>query len=478
MKLSNIKYIMMAMLVVFASCSKEEKAPAVSVEGDLVNFGSLSTIADDSYKEIDTKVEYGELNTEKTKWALRWQEGDKVQITRHGNTIKSVNYIVKPTSDPTKGTLEVESGKEEDKLRWSTGGSSDVFSVAYPADAVVSTLNNEVELQYDMTTSITVVKGSEPTVDMTKSNFRMLNFQSVNRNTTGNVNLISVPATTTLDITIKNTTNAMLSVSRIAISITNTNKYISKEGKVKFRYNSSDNTVSYVQYNDAPDVLSFLVVIANDGGYIDLNPNENIKFKAFIPGIPYNKGDYKIRVSYGSSGKLYSPSTILSKNVKHPLIINASPGEDNEWIGDLPDDMEVIKMNIPGTYYSLSYLYTNMAGQPKVQYRDVIGQWKLGVRAFETPCDYGYDGLIYSTCRGSSKYHDNHEPLTDVLFNKLIEMLKKQPREFAVVINSYKEGYYREGFIKTYDERLQSYVNQNKIIFIRKILIITLKLKI
>ena len=466
MKLSNIKYIMIAMLVAFASCSKEENEPAVSVDGDIVNFGSLSTIADDSYKnaDSDSKVEYGNLVG--SKWELKWNNGDKVKITRHGATAQSVDYIVTPNSDPKTGTLAVDGTAEA--LRWSSTTSEDVFSVVYPTSAIVGIPSNyKVELQYEMYNSFEAVIGGEAAVNM--SNFRMLNFQSVKRDNNA-VNLTSVPATTTLDITIKGPSTDYLPVSRIAIVIDNSKQYISKDGKVSFIYNKNTKAIEYGTYSDAPREISFVYTITNNSGYIDLSSGQYIKFKAFIPGIPYSPGAYKVRVNYGVDGKLYTPKIDLPKNVKHPLSITATKGDDSGWIGDLPDDMKVIDMSIPGSFMSTSYLFTSGGVQPCAQLIGIADQWKHGIRVFHVPCDYEWDVFskywIVSAGRGSTGVFKNSEVLTEELFDRVITLLDKQQREFAIIINPYckskiysstNHGYFKDG----YDEFIKKYVNSH-----------------
>lgn len=446
MKLLNIKYYIVAILIIFASCSKEENKLDVSVNGDddFVNIGSLYTSSDNSYNTIitaDTKVEYGSLNATSNKWALKWSSGDKVKITRHGKVAQSQDYIVTPTGDGKSASVQI-NGKEEDRLRWSTGASSDIFSIAYPSNAVVGRPSNfEVELQFDMKSSIEAVIDGESSVDMSK--FRMINFQSVNRGD-NSVNLTTVPATTTLDITIKGPSSGYLPITRIVIAINNSNKYISKEGKVKYKYNNGK--LEYGTYSDAPEQVIFLVTLTNKGEYIDLYSGHSIRFKTFIPGIPYNSGDYKVSVNYGATGKEYSPTKTLSENVMHPLIINASSGDDTGWIEDLPDDMKVKDMSIPGSYLCLSYMYSLPASHPITQELDVSKQCEVGIRVFHQSCTYYQNqsddlgkGKITGAARGYGVNAYIGENINKDILYKLIDYLKKHPKEFFIVINNYYE---------------------------------------
>lgn len=126
----------------------------------------------------------------------------------------------------------------------------------------------------------------------------------------------------------------------------------------------------------------------------------------------------------------------LVKRINVPAHFTAS-----QWLNHMNDNVLLSQLSIPGTGNSYSYTYSgNDSIKYKAQMQDIEHQWNLGVRAFEVTAErnegsgkssFGKGGLILDNSTLSST------TVGDAV-NEVYGMLKKYPKEFAMMIISYQ----------------------------------------
>ena len=158
-----------------------------------------------------------------------------------------------------------------------------------------------------------------------------------------------------------------------------------------------------------------MLIRGNDGGYIKLTPGQSLFFTVFVrPGADINLKD--IKVSYGpdklslktkrlgtddSADKMiYSLKKTSITGLRLPYTKEAITLNYEKWMAQLKDETKISELSILGTGGSFSASYSgsnssNFKQQTLPVFTETdgngnvtkVGQWDLGVRAFEMACD-------------------------------------------------------------------------------------------
>lgn len=143
----------------------------------------------------------------------------------------------------------------------------------------------------------------------------------------------------------------------------------------------------------------------------------------------------------------------LVQDIKVPSNFTA-----NQWLNHMNDEVLLSQLSIPGTGNSYSYTYSG-SGNDTIKYKaqslNIEHQWNLGVRAFEVTAErnegsgkssFGKGGLILDNSTLSSTTVED-------AVSEVYGMLKKYPKEFAMMIISYqpaKKGRDGDQFVRDF----------------------------
>ena len=149
------------------------------------------------------------------------------------------------------------------------------------------------------------------------------------------------------------------------------------------------------------------------------------------------------------------------KNIQLPLTL-----EGNNWLTLMDDNILLSQLSIPGT--GNSYIHSkNTSGwqdEQHAQVLDIPGQWGMGIRCFEVSIDANGDtGFGARNIRISNK-EQTAKPFGDEV-TSLLDLLEKNPGEFAMVIVRYQpggEGRSTQHFVGLFETYFRGVLETNK----------------
>ncbi len=136
---------------------------------------------------------------------------------------------------------------------------------------------------------------------------------------------------------------------------------------------------------------------------------------------------------------------------------NSYAASNSNWMSEIDDSRYLSQISIPGTHDSAA-LYESIAGTTKCQKLTLSEQFNCGVRYIDIRCRSINDcfaihhGLVYQ-----------HLNFNDVI-KACTDFLKNNPTE--TIIMSVKEEYKESGSEKTFEEIFNSYIEENKSIWL------------
>mgnify|MGYP003520267169 CR=1 FL=1 len=510
----NIRYMiaLAGAVTMFAGCVEENLEETIKVkEGDEIIFGARAGYEnnDPSTKTIykGTTYQVGD----KTLEAVHWMPGDKVMIyCDQGNQTAHYQVTATGTGSNTEAETSLQKmqlhGVGNNGVQWKNIKENDhTFYAVYPSPYQFSTPNVESGLleasnyQERITgdgtklncylpvsqapSSIEVKADGSGYIAHPNMNYAyMIAKQVVKANANGEVpagvDLDFRPIVTALEVTMTfpedysyedgsgndiDVTYSDLTISNVRLETTDGSPIVGPFSLdlAEYEYSSTEVTYPDVTIPQSAEALNTVGVQL----YRDVNgvptpltigTNQTLTFTVFM--LPTEIDNLKIFVDLksGSLGNLKIEAH--KKQFLVNLVLPATSSETqtstttgSNWISQLPEDVLIDGLSIPGTANSFSYNYkggginndaTEIDNNYMTQTLSFDSQWNLGVRCFELVCD-----RINSTAKDASlataKLKCNKEDLglsVNDAFDKILEKLTANgnEKEFAMVIVTYQ----------------------------------------
>lgn len=412
---------------------------------------------------------------------LRWEEGDRVDIySPQSPTKKLVEYETgniggaDGTGDQGLAYLAAIGG--QDGLQWGAESTQDFYAI-YPSKNSITNSAVRERVNFDSSTGVFTgyvpinqqhtlkksgkVWSSTPNMDYCYMAAINEGFQVPTDGTDGGVTLDFIPLVTTLEVTIEGPTVnplASMNIQANGVAVAGNFSYDflngerDGEGYPMCKSTQGGTTNDYITvslYGEGEDETQVPLTLAE---------GESATFNVFLlPTAPLNNVTIRIAGFNTSSRTMSLGGNIsLSPHKKTRITIPApqiSPGELNEWITGLEDDVLVSQLSIPGTANSFSYVYDgNNKATYSAQTANFETQWNAGIRCFElTGAEYSItieegnwwenDKVIQETVTdlNGAALLCNREPI-GMTFGEAVDMIWNKVNntgEFAMIIPSY-----------------------------------------
>lgn len=508
---------LMGAIVALTGCVKENLEETIKVrEGDEIVFGARAGYENNSpntktiYKGEGSYYTIGEGDKQKTMEAVHWLSGDKVMIyCDQGQQTAHYQVTATGTGDATQAETSLQKmqlhGVANNGIQWKNIKENDhTFYAVYPSPYQFSTLNVESDLleasnyQERITGDGTKLNCYLPVsqapsrIEETANGYiahpnmdyaYMIAKQVVKANANGEVpagvDLDFRPIVTALEVTMTfpddysykdnngndiEVTYSDLTISNVRIETTDGSPLVGPFSLDLADYEYKDNEITYpsVTIPQSSEVLNTVGVQL----YRDVNgvptpltigSNQTLTFTVFM--LPTEIDNLKIFVDLksGSLGNLKIEAH--KKQFLVNLVLPATSSETqtsttgSNWITQLPEDVLIEGLSIPGTANSFSYNYgrtatslasdaTSINNNYMTQTLSFDNQWNLGVRCFEIVCDRVNSDILTETlasqdvmCNGESVGLN----VTDA-FNRVLAKLTAEgnEKEFAMIIITYQ----------------------------------------
>lgn len=347
--------------------------------GDAVQF-SIST--------PKTKTQY----TADDAWQIEWTIGDQITIycyNEEKNTFDSAVYDVVNLDGKDANITPVD---PDNQLIWQGTGNHDFYAVY--GYGIEVTKKGVAYLPWNNLTQTAVRDYNDDTAadhsfegDMSRAYMAAVVHATPSDNGgKGVVELLFKPLMTTLDITVNGDKDRSLYVSGLRVTTDGYN-YTESDGTIGYDLNSQE-IIS--DRNRGNEQIQLNIVDEDNRSTVLLNNGESVKFTVILPPMPIDEDNrLKIEVTamdMNSHRSVHNVATFGSKNqyldASAKVRVSLPAWQDQsrdyrDWIGDLPDNLYVSMMTIPGTNYSGSYL----AGNYRTQALSIKEQLDNGVRA-------------------------------------------------------------------------------------------------
>ena len=448
-KVMKLTALLCATLFSLTACVEENLEPVrPALDGDEIIFGARAGFEDANPK---TKTVYsgetyqiGKVSFER----IDWVTGDKIEIFCPQTNMKQAHYSVTRNGSPesTDGNSDSHlndfaylSRIGDASLQWN-GDEPHTFYAMYPS-TLMHTQDPEQTTKTGIYMNETTVYGRIPIQQDPKSVEEttdglvchpnmdyayMVARSTVERAEGGRgVGLTFLPIVTALEIEL------VLPQEATAAGTQGTSKPVSiaeiiVEGSGiagDFAVNLADDkwTETYPPCENIATGVAGRVNISlwhkdNEGNSVPriINAGKSIKFTVFLrPGADIN--NLKITFDSGSGilGKTLTGSVIPTNkktrisNLYLPAIGDPLPDEPDQpefewnygnWMEQMPDEVVMSKLSLPGTGGSFSYAYDDVEGNPTPEFfmqQDLTfeEQWNMGIRAFEIVSDRSESGI-------------------------------------------------------------------------------------
>lgn len=440
-----------------AGCTEDalENTPNIQ-DGDEIIFNVSASYG----SSPQTRTEYGDVSQDGTSQEIYWTAGDQVTLysPESGNT-QQVSYNVNVTTGSNKGTLS-EINPEDVGLQWGSGTQS--FYAIYPSVEMIQG-NNELKNYSSfkegklsgyipVNQQHTITKGgktgwtAKPNMDYSW----MVAKTTVSKEDRANgVKLDFSPISTTLEVTINGPTDVYLN----ALNIRCKSGEHPIAGKFECDLTQTNDAEGWECTYPASQELQSNITIplyyreGSDYKPIKLGANESITFNVFLlPSAAHN--DIEIRLSgLNTSSKgadLNALGVAALQPHKKTIIKTPAPvlsGGTNQWITNIPDNVLVSQLSIPGTANSFSANY--FGSHPEwyeTQTSSVAEQLNAGIRCFELR---GAENGTTAYNFGSSILQCNRTSIGVTFssaFSQFETFLANNPDEFIMIIPSYESN--------------------------------------
>ncbi len=472
-------------LTLFSSCSDEEFAKSYQVvSGDEIIFGSR-TMSELENSRITRTIYTGSISKDENNVSyegINWVAGDQVRVycAQSPEQTKGDYDIV----DITTGEYEVENegvtktyeystaslAKTSDVgLRWGDVTQTHHFYAVYPSPAAESSVTDGQTgvVNFNIPSgqeagNITSNNGNY-LVNPNMKHAYMVAYNAVNPSEVeGGIELDFKPVVTAVRFTVTlpdTQTNGAANTDPFYIRSINVMSKADANGNrpvIAGSFSCNIATGALTAPTTGYSSVSLDLTSKEHPYGVELQPGKSITFTTFLLSNVDLKG---LDISFLSVGKTLNAHIANSYVIpfgKKTYISFHFPKELKElqtssWLSQLPDQMLLNKISVPGTGGSWSYNITDDAS--KQQILDFNTQWDLGVRCFELSTDgkgkpsqvifdttyYGNFGASEITCN-FQKCPDGDDGVFYVsdAISSIASKLDENPTEFAILVITYQ----------------------------------------
>lgn len=386
-------YLLGISLLALVACNQENMPERPTpTPGAEVKFGvSLN-------KTDVTRTIYGEENTVKHTFPIYWVDGDKVLVTSPQclNGRNTAQYKVSVRNNATQNYANSLDKTGAVGVQWGQNPTANFYSV-YPADKA-SVQGTTFSLTMPNVQRETLEPGdTKANADMNACFMKAVSEGVANGH---DVHLTYEPLSTAIRFTLRGPSSGVGQISEVTII-----KVVLKADKPiagDFTVDMSTGTVTpgEKKYNE----ITLYTHYPSTDGYLTLGMNKEVELNAFV--IPYEgltvSDKWKLEVTT-DQGKVYTtylkgkgtgdgkliPGQIHRFKGQLPFL--PAPDKDwdpAKWMENIPRNVYLSEISIPGSWNSLNYEYQemNLATKKKPTEKECLAaieaQYKAGARAF------------------------------------------------------------------------------------------------
>lgn len=460
-------YLLGLSLLALVACNQENMPERPTpTPGAEVKFGA-------SLNKTDvTRTIYGEENAEKTAFPIYWVDGDKVLVTSpqclNGRNTAQYKVSVDNATQNYATSLDKIGASG---VQWGKADKADFYSV-YPADDA-SVLGTTFSL------TMPNVQRDQVQLDNKKAyadmNACFMGAVSKGVANGSDVNLTYTPLSTAIRFTLRGPSASVGQTdSEVIIS-----KVVLKADQPiagDFTVNMNTETPTVELGSNTYKEITLYTYYASTGGHLALRVGESVELNAFV--IPHEKlevnDNWKLEVTT-AEGVVYTTSLKGTGNGKlmpgkiHRFLgqLPSLPAPTTEWdpsnwMVNIPRNVYLSEISIPGSWNSLNYEYQemNLATKKKPTEKECLAaieaQYKAGARAFHIDARWkaeknsGLPGnLTLGVANGGStrKYKGKYLMENDNMpFANALEYIAShvQPKEYMMVFCTFAQNSYEE----------------------------------
>lgn len=476
-----------AMTFLVTSCSQdamfEPEAPQQKpiLDGDEIIFGSRAGFEN---ANPDTRTVYsgetydiGEGDNKKTFERIDWAVGDQVEIyCPQSVSMTNAHYKVNQSSKDENGsekTDEKDEGwlekidPEGNGLAWNGDGDHEFYAM-YPSFDMLSddeknTLNQGVKMNKTVLTGVVpkaqssgkiVKKGTtytaEPDMRYAYMAAKTVTTKAAATAAGGAVKLDFVPVVTALQIELQ---AQDVPVNIAEIKVQGTGIVGSFTADLNAKWVDGYPVCTNVSDSNEGDQLQYTL-----NEVVSLGVSESLVFTVFLrPGTDYKN----LTVSFSPTGAGYLSNQLgndknnvtipaMKKTIVNDFLLPKTAKEleidVSQWMNQLPDNMQLKYLSLPGTGGSFTYNYSGGDNTAfyKQQNLSIEDQWKAGIRAFELSVDRAAFVILFGEIKEAltNKNVLCNKQSVGVTFDSAMatirDMVTEHPNECAIVTVSYQ----------------------------------------
>ena len=410
-------------LAALSSCQEDivEEAVIPAQTGDEITFGS----------ELDeqlTKTIYGPLSADKTRYPVKWEDGDHISIyCPEAAQTKIVKYKITPNpSNPSTSSAVTKVNPDEAGLQWGDAPTHH-FSAFYPGDRILGSVEGKLRAEIPVRQEPVRWEKEKNTAGGTtytgvaNTDYAfMWAYGKHDKSNGGDVALTFKPWVTILDVEINGPAKAGESIKMSSVQI----RSLSGEtlnGEFLLDFNPvEDNESNYPTYEESgnPNATRSQISIQlydddwdnNDGtkgNFITLEHGDKIVVRFYLLPKDTNydtsggegRNDLQIRVTPFNSAVLTRTlnaqegtvhGDILAHKVNKVILPSVSQTGPNYWMSSLDPNIYVTELSLPGS--RMSSLTEANGASTIYQDQTISEQFTNGVRAFYFQTAYDNDG--------------------------------------------------------------------------------------
>lgn len=388
-------YLLGLSLLALVACNQENMPERPTpTPGAEVKFGA-------SLNKTDvTRTIYGEENTEKHAFPIYWVDGDKVLVTSpqclNGRNTAQYKVTANTTTQNYADRLDKTGATG---VQWGQDDTADFYSV-YPADkaSVIGTIFSLTmpNVQRDQVQ----LDNKKAYADMNACFMGAVSKEVANGS---EVNLTYKPLSTAIRFTLRGPsagvgqTNSEVTISKVVLKA---DKPIAGDFTVDMSTPEPTVKLGSNTYNE----ITLYAYYASTGGYLTLKVGEQVELNAFV--IPYEglavNDNWKLEVTtaegavYTTSLKGTGDGKLMPGKIHRflgqlpSLPAPTTKWDPSNWMVNIPRNVYLSEISIPGSWNSLNKDYQYAAGgsselnvnSVKAQEAAIADQYKAGVRAF------------------------------------------------------------------------------------------------
>lgn len=464
-KILSLTKIAVAFCVVLSGCSDESEngniAKNVKV-GDPIRFSA------ETNKDIKTRTSYGELDEASNSYPVYWENNDQVKIyCPQAQSVKEGTYTV---TNVESGKIQSYSLTGDNAMNWGAEDEHHFYSF-YPADRITSCNNGVITATVPREQHVTV---DENNVGCNMEYALMAGHTTYKRTSVTDQTVIKlpfVPITTALDIQIKapiDGTSLVIS----SITIANPSGQIDNRSALSgtFTYNVTNLQTDNEMWSQesVTNGSSIVRIVLDNPVILTSGSDQTLTVSAFLlPDVPTNlrvlvNGMQNVTVGATITPSKTIPNVQSRKKtlVKMGRLPNVSVFSYETWMANLPDNIYMSQLSMPGTHDAGTYEASNIS-TAKTQTLSIMSQLSAGIRVLDfrpSWCE-DEDPTDFSIAHGLVRLNMTF----DEVMNNAVTWLANHPTEFILIklknesknhVSSSKNNRCFEGWKKNIRNRL------------------------